>query len=82
MAVLLVDVHRAAEDEDGAVAERVRGRVGALGREPLVEAGAAGADRVGEEAGAASRWWTIASTLIRPSLPGPPPPTPPKGVRP
>ena len=37
MLVLLVDVHRAAEDDHRVVAERIGRRLAALGEQPLVE---------------------------------------------
>jgi hypothetical protein len=47
---LFADVHRAAEGEDGVVAERVGRRGIALRQHPLVELVAAVADRLGEDA--------------------------------
>ena len=48
--VLLVDVHRAAEDEHGAVVLERRRRLRRLGDQPLVELVPALGDRVGEDA--------------------------------
>jgi hypothetical protein len=49
--VLLVDVHRAAEGQNGVVIARVGGRVAAFGDLPGVELGAARLELLGEDAG-------------------------------